>query len=244
MGLSYHILEKYYYRTLRSIASRQKISYKSMRVEKIAYALEKMTLQRLRPVSLWIVSGISGSGKSTVTKKLECAGFRNLPNVITRQRRKGERADENIFIDNLKFKSWKKQGLLHNPHKRNGVWHALLKKDVEKLGEKNSFIHANKSVASAINLVKKIQKKNNVNLVYIFSPTFKDLYTRITARELLQKKNGGKHLTQQEILERFKEEIDDMKKSIKIPYTYIVNDSLERVGRILGKLTKKSVSRK
>jgi len=134
----------------------------------------------------------------------------------------------------LKFLLWKRQNLLFNPHKRNGVWHAILKKDIRKLTDRNSLIFLDKSVSSSIKLKRNLPEKVNFTFIYVLTPTFKELYIRILKREALGKKSE-KHLTKKEIFDRFEEEIKDLHKSTKLPYVYVVNDSLKRVERFLNK---------
>lgn len=233
MDLSYKNLEEEYYKALRDIVRSLDIKMKSTSCIKLPYLLENTTLPKLQPQKCWIISGISGVGKTTILKQLTSAGFIKIPNITTRLKRSEEKNEENMFIDNSRFLLLKRLNLLFHPHKRNSVWQALLKKDVKKLIKGDTFLYLDKSVAASITLKKTLPKKVNFTFIYLLPSTFKELYARILKRESLRGKSE-KRLKRKEILKRFKEEIDDMKKSTKLPYIYIVNDSLKRVEKILS----------
>jgi len=240
MSLEFKTLEKEYNKTIRDIVLFLNIKKRLLTPRKITYLLEENTLAKLKPNRCWIISGISGSGKTTISNFLNTAKFKKLRNITTRPKRSEENNKEYIFISEKKFLLWKNKNLLFDPHKRNGVWHAMLKKDIKKIENKNTLIYLDKSVASSIALSKILPKKINFTFVYILTPTFKELYKRIIKRELLRRKKEGKYLSKKEIFKRFEEEIEDMKKTIKLPYVYIVNDSLKRVKKILNKTIKMS----
>mgnify|MGYP003393691539 CR=1 FL=1 len=242
LEFSYKTLENNYYKTLQNIANSLNIGNKITSRIKLPYLLENITICKLHPERRWIMSGISGSGKTTISHLLTNVGFRKLPNIKTRPRRSEEASNENYFVDKETFLSWNKGGLLFNPHIRNGTLHAILKKDLEKLTHKNTLTYLDKSVASALSLVKAIGNDLDFNYVYILTPTFKKLYIRIMKREFLYQKDE-RRLNKKEIFERFQEETRDMEKSIKLPYAYVVNDSLKRVEKILSLPIKNSLAK-
>lgn len=231
--MTYKNLEKNYYKMLLNIANYQNIKDKKIIRAKLPYILEEVTLPTIKANSNWIISAISGSGKTTILKQLTSAGFYKLPNITTRPQRSEENDNDYIFINKETFFSWKNRNLLFHPHKRNGVFHAILKKDLEKFKDKNSLIYLDKSVASSLKLINNLPRNTSFNFVCILPPTFQELYKRILKREHLRKTNKEKFLSKVEIFNRFEEEINDIKKSVKLPYVYIVNDSLDRVKKLL-----------
>ncbi len=241
MNLSYKILEKDYYKTLRFLSNCLNVKNKSISDAKLPYLLENKTFLKLKPKSCWIISAISGAGKTTISKQLVSVKFIKLPNVTTRLKRSEEKDGDYIFINKSKFLSWNHKNLLFHPHKRNGVWQAILKKDIEKLKKGKTLFYLDKSVASSIILEKSLPKKVEFTFLYLLAPTFKELLKRILKRESLRRKKE-KRLNEEDILKRFKEEINDMRKSINLPYVYIVNDSLSRVRKLLNKPIKDSRS--
>lgn len=233
--MTYNTLEKDYYKALQKITNSLKIKEQASK-EELLYLLENNTLPRLKQNSLWIISAISGSGKTTILKQLASVGFCKLPNVTTRAQRAEETENDYVFVDKKTFLAWKLNNLLFHPHKRNGVLHAILKTDIQKLKNKDSFFYLDKSVAASLKLKEALPNNIKFTFLYVLTPTFKELYARITKRENLRKINGEKYLSKKEIFNRFKEEINDMKKSPKLPYIYIVNDSLNRVRKLLNKI--------
>jgi hypothetical protein len=63
------------------------------------------------------------------------------------------------------------------------------------------------------------------------------LYKRIHSRE--QAKSRRHRLTERDIRVRFDEEIRDMKKTMNVPCVYVVNDSPERVKKLLAPYLRK-----
>ncbi len=230
---TYRELERGYYGALHELLASRRGGHGRATKKAIPYALEQATQHLLRPARCCMLSGISGSGKTTITGLLEVAGFRKLPNVTTRPRRDEERGEDYVFTDADTFLSWKREGKLFHPHKRNGVWHAILQTDVVGLKRGNRRLYADKSVAGVLALAREIPIVERTTLVYILAPSFRELYNRIVARENMRRRNGGQGLSRSQIFDRFHEEISDMRKSAKLPYVYIVNDTRARVARML-----------
>ncbi len=237
--MSYRTLEKDYYKVLHTLATHLSPKANSASKKELPYILESSTSNRLKPNFHWILSSISGAGKTTIARQPILAKFKKLPHVTTRTRRLEEKSNEYICVSNSAFLLWKRKNLLFHPHKRNGVWQAILKKDLKKLTANNSLIYLDKSVSSSIFLQKSLADKTSFTFLYILSPSFKELFRRINKRESLRKK-GEKRLTRKEILKRFGEEIIDMKKTKKLPYAYVVNDSLARIEKVLKEKISKS----
>ena len=190
----------------------------------MAHVLERLTEPRLRSSSHWFISGISGSGKTTVTRILQEQGFHGLPNVTTRAKRSNEQETDYVFTDEETFAKWEQNGLLFHSHTTNGVSHAIRYEDLQRLST-NEKLYADKSVTSLSVLYKEVPALHVATLIYLLPPSFDELCIRIEARE----KSDVRALSRQEILTRFSEEIEEMHKSIELPYAYIVNDSKERV---------------
>ncbi len=240
MKKTYTTLEKDYGATLGKIGVSLGIAQKRTVSKTFPSLLEKESIKRLKPSRKWIISGISGSGKTTVSKVLEHAGFKKLPNVVTRPRRFNEKNSENVFTDTKTFLKWRKEGLLFHPHKRNGAWHAILKSDIKKLQDGKIPMYMDKSIASSIALLKSLPKSIRITFIYLIVPSFLELYKRICSRETEQAKKGKKALNDKEIFYRFEEEISDMGKVVRLPYVYLVNDSPKRIQRIISKFVKNS----
>lgn len=226
---TYENLEKEYERVIRELARVLGIDERGS-IEDVSRGLEERTSTKLRPSTTWVLSGISGSGKSSIARLLEEHGFTKIPNVTTRPRRQREKETEYVFTDETTFKDWEAQGLLSYPHITNGVWHAMRHVDLENLVKPGMKRYLDKSVSGLMGLSKSLPTESS--LVYVLTPTFKELYERIDKRE----REGARSLEEGEILERFREEIGELEKSKEVPYAYIVNDSLSRVEKIVRPL--------
>ena len=231
-------LESRYYRVLKTVAKKRGVPIGRVKREKIPQMLEKATVPSLHLSNTWFVSGISGSGKSTVVKMLERGGFVRLPNVVTRPKRPEESAHDYIFTDDATFLKWKRGGLLFHPHKTNEVWHAILKKNLKRMTGGKHGMYADKSVTSAIKIVQEFPRMRGSNFIYMLAPTFRTLHKRLRSREQREKTRDGA-LTDIQIRTRFEEEIAEMEKSVKIPYVYILNDAPERIEYCLKRYLKK-----
>lgn len=240
MKKTYIALEKEYHATLKKVAAFFGITQKRFDPQGLSYGLEKESVKKLGPSRVWIISGISGSGKTTVSKFLDDAGFRKLPNVTTRARRFGEKDSDYVFTDMRTFTKLRKKNTLFHPHKRNAVWHAILKKDIQKLQSGKFCMYMDKSIASSLVLLKAFSKPIRITFVYLLAPSFRDLYKRIYSREVATREAGKKALNKVEIFNRFEEEIRDMEKSTQLPYAYLVNDSPKRVKKIIRKFVENS----
>lgn len=235
MKKTYATLEKDYSVSLDKIRATLGIIRRRTNSGKLPYELERGSMDRLKPSRVWILSGISGSGKTTISKILDSIGFKKLPNVTTRPRRLREKGSEYVFVDTKTFLAWRKRNMLFHPHKRNAVWHALLKKDIKKLLSRKFRVYMDKSVASSLVLLKEFPRPACITFIYLLAPSFRDLYKRIYSRESV---HGERALSKTEIFDRFEEEIQDMEKARKLPYVYLVNDSPKRVRKIIRRFIK------
>jgi len=73
-------------------------------------------------------------------------------------------------------------------------------------------------------------------LIYILPPSFRELYKRISIREQERESNNEKTLSKLEILDRFEEEIADMRLARKMPYAFLVNDNRSRVKKAIAQI--------
>lgn len=224
-------IEQDYYKVLKSIAARSTPGKPSAR--ELPHILEKASWAHFRKNTRYILSGISGSGKTTIAKILEKKGFKKLPNITTRARRSEEKDSDAVFVTEKVFKEWKRQNMIFHPHRRNKVWQGILKGNLRQFTGRNGKWYADKSVASAIEISKGFPIVSRTTFLYLLAPTFKDLKKRMVKREDERRKRGEKALSRRDILDRFAEEIVDMRRSAKLPYAYLVNDDLKRLKRLL-----------
>jgi len=238
MKKTYTTLEQDYHVALNKIRASLGIVQKRANFRTLPYLLEDGSARKLKPSRVWIISGISGSGKTTVSEVLNGAGFKKLPNVTTRPRRLGEKDSEYVFVDANTFLDWRKKNMLFHPHRRNAVWHAILKKDIQKLQNERRRVYLDKSIASSLALLNAFSRPISITFIYLLAPSFRDLYKRISAREIVRARRGEKALSKGEIFSRFKEEIRDMKNGTKLPYAYLVNDAPERIKKIIKNFIK------
>ena len=229
--LSLRSLERQYNRTLREVALKHGLSPDSTQAGLVSQ-IENTTGGNLHSSPTWVLSGISGSGKSTIVKILQRKGFERLPNVVTRHRRPEESETDNRFVDDKTFIELQRKGELFHPHVTNGVRHAILKQDIEKLISGEHLLYLDKSVSSVLSLLEEYPALRSATFVYLLPPSFETLCERLHGRE----RSGYRHhaLTSEQILSRLEEEIGQMKQSGNVPYAYVVNDSIERVKNIIA----------
>ena len=221
---------KEYARVLQNIATKLSITANSNAA--LPYSIEVATLNRIKDTGPWFVSGISGSGKSTVTSNLAAHGYEKLRNITTRAKRPGETDADYIFTDDATFKMWEAQGRIFDPHITNKVWHGILFEDLQKL-QQGGTVFMDKSVKSVRGIVHAFpDMTQSVNFVYILPPSFDVLLERLLGREVAHAHAGMQH---HELLDRFAEEIDEMAQTVELPYAYIVNDNAERVQQLLAR---------
>lgn len=224
--------EQRYFEALKFVANLYVKDVACFTQESLSQTLEKKTLDRLSiNIKSFIVSGISGVGKTLLGKSTERYGFTKIPGVTTRQPRPEESAKDYIFISEEMFWQWQEKNRFLTYCRTNEVWHALLRNHFHLLASGEGLIYIDRSVPSTIDIWKQLPP-NSIDLVYLVAPSFKVLYDRIKARES-NRKNRENSLTDDQILARFAEETEEFRMSLSLPYVYIVNDSIERVERIL-----------
>jgi guanylate kinase len=194
----------------------------------VVYRLE--ALPRIVPkiAKTLFLSGISGVGKSTIAMELEKLGYQKVVNVTTRPRRTSERAEDYVFVTPEEFVHLETAGALFYPHARNGVWHAIMRSDIERLVHSTSLFYMDKSLASLAKIYSAYPDlKTNAVSVYILPPSLQILYERISAREASLAGSTG--MSETAIFQRFEEEIADLKLANEIGSVFIVNDEVGRV---------------
>ncbi|HEY4520842.1 MAG TPA: hypothetical protein VJL57_00380 [Candidatus Paceibacterota bacterium] len=234
MAFEMEKLEERYYGALRGITKSFDIS-ETVAKDDLPTLLEEDTSGRLSHSNIWFLSGISGSGKSTIVKMLEHRGFGRLPNVVTRPRRPEESEQDNVFVDDNTFIQMEQRGELFHPHITNGARHAVLKKDIEHLVGGKHRLYMDKSVRSVARLLKEYPTLRHSTFIYVLPPSFSVLRQRIMERE--SEASRTHVLTEANIISRFDEEIQQIEETLAIPYVYVVNDSVNRVKKKLKPYT-------
>ncbi len=192
--------------------------------------LEKFSHTRLRKANRYIVSGISGSGKTTFGKLLEYMSFRKLPTAVVRSPRPGEiQGLDYIFLDEYTFERWRDRNMFSFYHKTNGVSHGFLRSHLRDLKGQSGRFYLDKSIRSVSWLFPRIRER--CTLIYLLPPTFDELYFRIKKRERLRQHAG---LADEEIVGRFREEIEEFRQSVSLPYAYFVNDDIKTLLNLMS----------
>jgi guanylate kinase len=168
-----------------------------------------------------ILSGMSGSGKSTIGKLLEQEyDYRKFRNVYTRKMRDTETESDGIFVNDKKFHEWHNNGELLIAKKTNAVWHGIRHDELNRYSE-SARIWADKSVSSLLELGQTFW--GNASLIYILPPDFATLLDRLKQRE-----SGITYsLTEMEVSARLQEEAEEMIDSTQLPYRYVINESVD-----------------
>lgn len=193
------------------------------------YQLEKYSRPRFRKSNRYIISGVSGSGKTTFGKMLEYLAFRKLPTAIVRVPRPEEiQGLDYIFLKEDTFRQWRESHEFFFSHITNGNLHGFLRSHLSVLKSGGGKFYLDKSVRSTRQLFPYL--KSSCMLIYLLPPSLDELYIRLKNREAL-----ASGLNDQEIISRFQEEIDELRQSAELPYTYVVNDN---VGALLNLLSK------
>ena len=105
----------------------------------------------------------------------------------------------------------------------------MLRAEVERVTK--SRVWADKSVTSLLHLGPVFWK--DASLFYLLPPSIEVLWERLILRETQLERS----LSLRDMENRVSEEIDELKKSIELPYSYVINQKLEdTVDRIVAKL--------
>lgn len=191
--------------------------------------LEELSRNRFKRSNCYVISGISGSGKTTFGKMLEYLSFRKLPTAVVRNRRPEEvQGLDYIFVNESTFRQWEKEGEFLFSHRTNGVFHGFPRSHLAVFKDCQGKFYLDKSIKSVYQLLPYIYTRST--LIYLLPPSFEELYHRISKRE--QKFSSG--LSAMEIISRFEEEIEEFRQSINFPYTYFVNESPDSLLRLLS----------
>jgi len=216
----------------RKILNQRGVSSSAIADGELVYALEALTIEAPKGINTLFLSGISGVGKSTVALKLEKLGYKKVANVTTRPRRSSERAENGIFISENEFKHLETTNQLFYPHIRNGVWQAIMLSDIKRLIHSTELLYMDKSLASIAEILATYPElRSGTAYIYLLPPAIDVLHQRICTRESSLIESSG--MSNEAIMKRFEEEIDDMKYACKIKPVFIVNDQVKRVIAII-----------
>lgn len=197
---------------------------KSVADEHLPDQLEQRSSETNNKYTTVFLSGISGSGKSTVASMLEENDFQKVPNVTTRARRPNERSEDCVFVTQCEFDRMNLGNKLFHPHKRNGVWQAVLQSDIESLSSTHVRKYMDKSPSSVKEILTNYSSvRKSAVCIYLLPPSITELYKRIKLRESSSKSS----LSTEEIIARFSEEIADMETLKDVDYKFIVNNDLQ-----------------
>lgn len=202
--------------------------------EELPYALERQSQNKIlrenRPICF--LSGLSGVGKTTMSHLLAQRGYQKIRNVTTRARRSTERDSDAYFIDEATFLQWQEWGRLVHPHRRNGVYQAMLVEDIDYALSSSERWFFDKSFSATKALYELFPKcHTKAYSVGFLPPSMTTLFTRIKQREQNQPVETRLHM--EDILTRFAEELDDLTIAAEVGSIFIVNDELARAQRVL-----------
>lgn len=218
-----------YYRVLKAIAESLSIS-KADQIS-IEQALQERTRVRLKTRNHWIISGISGSGKSTISQLFINNGFKKLRNVTTRSKRPDETEEDYIFVNDAEFQRLRHNKKIFHPHITNKKWHGILYADLNGLNT-DERLFLDKSVKSSIAITSELLNVvETSNFVYLLAPSFEDLVKRVLVREQTNQNNS---MSVSDIIDRFNEEIEDMNNTLKLPYAYLINDNEFEINNLIS----------
>jgi guanylate kinase len=179
------------------------------------------------------ISGMSGSGKSTIGAALEMQGYRRIPNTTTRMPRPGESRNAYRFVDRQTFERSVTEQMIITPHMRNGVYHGIHRDEVTRLCTQSERVYIEKSVAGCIALTEHYPELTDALFLYLLPPSIPVLYERLHAREVSY---GTQGMHESEILSRITEELDDCTLSPKVPYVYLYNNSIDSTITLINQL--------
>src|SRR3989338_3723047 len=126
----------------------------------LLFRIASISRKRFIRNSCYIISGISGSGKTSLGLRLEGCGFHKIPNVVVRPRRPEERESDYLFVDEDEFRRLWHNEELATVHKTNGVWHGFRWSDVRHIASLRTLLYVDKSVSSAKELARLLPKRD------------------------------------------------------------------------------------
>ena len=221
------LLEVNYERALQHVAHARHITPGGH--ENVARLLEQQTHHAPTDHSrLLVLSGLSGVGKKTTGKALEKHGYRKMCNVFARPMRPYETEADGVFVSKQQFDAWDKNDLFVTTTITNGSHHGLLRRDFLEALEPDAPPHwTDKSVHSVKKLLPFLQ---HYHLYYLLPPSFDEIARRIAVRE-----QNNPVMSETAIVTRFEHELEDLRLSADLPYSYLVSDSVERILPLLIK---------
>ena len=226
-------IEKQFFEIVSTIAVTRKIRLTGEAGTHWLFQLENESVQAIStPLHVSFLSGISGVGKSSIGIQLEADNFQKVPNVTTRLKRSEERNHDYHFLTISEFQRFEQDNELFHPHQRNEVWHAIKKSDISLMLRSEGKLYMDKSISSIKELFCEYPNLKNTSVCfYILPPSIQELFCRISNREV--SRGNLNHLSNVDIIQRFKEEIADFSLSSKMKCVYLVNDDLKRVVSII-----------
>lgn len=169
---------------------------------------------------LLIISGPSGSGKGTITKKLlPKDGFSLSISMTTREQRKGEvNGIDYVFCSEEEFIKTKDEGGLLEHATFCGHYYGTPISYVENMMQRGSTVVLEIDVVGALQVKEKYKE---AILLFLMPPTFAELKKRLIER-------GREDIN--EIERRFKHALEEVKMLEKYDYL-VINDDIESAAR-------------
>ena len=198
-------------------------------IEFLPKKIEEASLKRFKKiVKLFIITGFSGSGQTSIGKILKKNGVKCIRNVTVRPKRTRETNSDYIFVDESTFWKWEADGKFIHFCKTNNIWYAVLKEDFDQILLTHKRFYMNKSVSSVFDLMP-LLRSVDYGLIFILPPSFKVLLQRFKKRQGIRTVTAKEN----EIFLRLNTGIDQLKMSNNLPYLYLVNDSLKRISSLI-----------
>jgi guanylate kinase len=172
-----------------------------------------------------IFSGPTGVGKTTILREFEKkTGICRFPNVFTRQARPDDKPDDFIFMSEEEFKSRMKRNEFLQVNQRHGYWHGVLKEEFFRKIREGKLFYMDKSVPSALDLLRKSSDEAVMLTIYILPPDFESLWQRIS-----QRNKDSSFSPHEDKIERLFTSVCEFYKEGSYYDLFLVNDNIERV---------------
>lgn len=194
--------------------------------ERVTQVIRTMT-----PISLVVINGPAGAGKSTVGKILESNGLKRIPRVTTRPRRDDEvHGKDYHFVEDSVFHEFVSQGKIAAAKTTYGFWRGFFKE---------AFVNVQDNYTEGESSLKAIEEtgidRNSILHIFLLPPSGEEWLSRLQ----IQHKKG--HFSEEEFTRRLQEGVQYLKKSTQHFKTfprsiYLVNDDLGRIEAIISAL--------